>query len=112
MSPARASPGNRRTRSPTDRPRARGGSWRNHAIAAGKHHLLILDEFTYAIKFGMVDEAEVLETLRHKPEALHVLITGRDASPALIELADLVTEMREVKHPLKAGIKAQKGIEF
>jgi len=97
----------------SDRQAARAG-WElaKSLIAAGKHYLIILDEFTYAMKFGMVDEAEVLEVLRRKPEALHVLITGRDASPALTELADLVTEMRAVKHPLKAGIKAQKGIEF
>ena len=81
-------------------------------ITAGTHHLLILDEFTYAIKFGMVEEAEVLATLRDKPESLHILITGRDASPALMEMADLVTEMREVKHPFNTGTKAQKGIEF
>jgi cob(I)alamin adenosyltransferase len=81
-------------------------------IAEGRHHLIVLDEFTYPIKYGMVDETEVLDTLRGKPESLHVLITGRNASPALIEAADLVTEMGEVKHPLKAGIKAQKGIEF
>jgi len=97
----------------SDRQAAREG-WElaRSRIAAGKHHLIILDEFTYALKYGMVDEEEVLAVLRHKPEALHVLITGRDAPPALIELADLVTEMRAVKHPLKAGIKAQKGIEF
>ncbi len=96
-----------------DRQAARGG-WElaKSSIAAGKHHLVILDEFTYAILFGVVDEAEVLDTLRHKPEAVHVLITGRDTSPALIEPANLVTEMRAVKHPLKAGINAQKGIEF
>jgi cob(I)alamin adenosyltransferase len=81
-------------------------------IAEGRHHLIILDEFTYAIKFGMVDETEVIDALQHKPEMLHVLITGRDASPALLEIADLVTEMREVKHPFHHGITAQKGIEF
>ena len=81
-------------------------------IVAGKHHLLILDEFTYALKLGMVDEDEVLATLQAKPQTLHLLITGRDASPALIDLADLVTEMREVKHPFNTGTNAQKGIEF
>ncbi len=81
-------------------------------ITAGVHHLLILDEFTYAIKLGMVDEAEVLDALRHKPADMHILITGRGASPALLELADLVTEMHEVKHPYHAGVKAQKGIEY
>lgn len=81
-------------------------------IAAGKHHLIILDEFTYAMKFGFVEETEVLDILRNRPPSLHILITGRDAAPALLEMADLVTEMCLVKHPFKSGIKAQKGVEF
>lgn len=99
--------------SEADRASARAG-WElaKSIIAAGKHHLVILDEFTYAMKYGMVDETEVLEVLRKKPAAMHVLITGRDASPALIELADLVTEMRMIKHPFADGVPAQKGIEF
>jgi cob(I)alamin adenosyltransferase len=55
---------------------------------------------------------EVLEVLRHRPDSLHVVITGRDAPQALIDFADLVTEMREVKHPLQHGIKAQPGLDF
>jgi cob(I)alamin adenosyltransferase len=81
-------------------------------IAAGRHHLVILDEFTWLLRYGMVNGEEVLEVLRTRPEGLHVLITGRDAPKALIEMADLVTEMREVKHPYRAGVKAQKGIEW
>ena len=57
----------------------------------------------------MVDEAEVLDVLRHKPATLHVLITGRDASPALLEMADLVTEMREVKHPVQQWHESAEG---
>lgn len=81
-------------------------------IVAGRHKLIILDEFTYAVNYGMVDEGESLEVLQNRPEGLHVLITGRDAPKGLVEIADLVTEMNEVKHPYKAGIKAQKGIEW
>ncbi len=81
-------------------------------IQAGKHSLVILDELTYLIKYDMVAEEEILAVLRGKPEAMHVVITGRDASPGLVDFADLVTEMREIKHPYNKGIKAQKGIEF
>ena len=74
----------------------------------------MLDEFTYPMTFGWVDTDEVVSWLRdHKPEMLHLVITGRDAPEALVEFADLVTEMRLVKHPFKEqGIKAQPGIEF
>jgi len=81
-------------------------------IEQGLHHLVILDEFTYAMNFGMVDVDEVVDSLQRKPEKLHVLVTGRDAPPALVDIADLVTEMREMKHPFKSGVQAQKGIEF
>jgi len=96
-----------------DRQAAREG-WRlaKTRIEGGSHHLVILDEFTYPLNYGMVDAQEALDFLRRKPERLHVLITGRNASPALVEIADLVTEMREVKHPYKSGVHAQKGIEF
>lgn len=81
-------------------------------IQEGRHRILILDEFTYALNYGMVDEAEAMETLRNKPRDLHIIVTGRDAPQKLIELADLVTEMGEIKHPFNSGIKAQKGIEW
>jgi cob(I)alamin adenosyltransferase len=81
-------------------------------IVRARHYLIILDEFTYAINYGMVNEEDALETLRTRPEGLHVLVTGRDAPERLLEMADLVTEMREIKHPYNVGIKAQKGIEW
>lgn len=81
-------------------------------IAAGRHHLVILDEFTWLLKYGIVDWEEAARVLQNRPEGLHVLITGRDAPEPLIEAADLVTEMYEVKHPYRAGVKAQKGIEW
>jgi cob(I)alamin adenosyltransferase len=81
-------------------------------ILSGDYDVVILDEMTYCFRFGWLDLAEVLETLRQRPAGQHVVITGRDAPAELIEFADLVTEMREVKHPYQAGVKAQKGIEF
>jgi cob(I)alamin adenosyltransferase len=83
-------------------------------IASGAFDIFLLDEFTYLLHFGWLETAEVLAWFAaHKPPMLHLIITGRDAPKALIEAADLVTEMREVKHPLHTqGIRAQKGIEF
>ena len=96
-----------------DRALAQAGWQRcREAIASGNYDVVILDELTYCFKFGWLDLAEVLDMLRRRPANQHVVITGRDAPPELVELADLVTEMREIKHPYKAGVKAQKGIEF
>ncbi len=83
-------------------------------IASGEYDVFLLDEFTYALTYGWIDTAEVIEWLRqHKPPMLHLIITGRNAPQALIDFADLVTEMREVKHPFRdQGIRAQKGIEY
>jgi cob(I)alamin adenosyltransferase len=81
-------------------------------IARGKHDLVILDELTYLINYGMVDEGEVLKALAGRPSDLHVVVTGRDAPLALTKMADLVTHMASVKHPYDSGVKAQKGIEF
>ncbi|MCG8614721.1 MAG: cob(I)yrinic acid a,c-diamide adenosyltransferase [Desulfobacterales bacterium] len=83
------------------------------AMYSGKYHLVVLDEFTYLLNYGMIDPEEALDVLAGKPEKLHVAVTGRSAPDSLISAADLVTEMRVIKHPYKAqGIKAQKGIEF
>lgn len=81
-------------------------------ILAGADDMVILDEINYAIDYGYVDLPEVLETLRTRPKDVHVVLTGRKAKPELIEAADLATEMVELKHPYKKGIKAQRGIEF
>lgn len=83
-----------------------------HEIQSENWDLIILDEINYALKFGLVPLEAVLNLLANKPSGLHLVFTGRDADPAIIDKADLVTEMREVKHPYKKGIKAQKGIEF
>ena len=81
-------------------------------IKSGEYDLVILDEINYAISYKMLDPEMVTETLKHKPEMVHVILTGRNAHPSIIELADLVTEMREVKHPYQKGILAQRGIEY
>ena len=82
-------------------------------IASGQYDLLILDEFTYPLHYGWLEVNVVIDWLRvHKPAQLHLVITGRYAPGALIEYADLVTEMREIKHPFKEqGIRAQAGID-
>jgi cob(I)alamin adenosyltransferase len=82
-------------------------------IASGEYDLVVLDEFTYALDFGWLDAEEVLAWLdEYKPPELHLVITGRDAVCELIEYADLVTDMGNVKHPFDEGVQAQKGIEF
>ncbi len=82
------------------------------AINSGAWDLVILDEINYAISYKMLDPEVVAETLRAKPEMVHVILTGRNAHPLLVELADTVTEMREVKHAYQKGILAQRGIEY
>lgn len=82
------------------------------AVSRPEHDLVILDEINYAVHYGLVDLKDVLELIRSKPPHLHLVLTGRNAAPEVIELADLVTEMKEIKHPYAAGIPAQKGIEF
>ena len=74
--------------------------------------VVILDELNVVIKHGYLPLDEVLDELRRKREMLHVVVTGRNARDELIDLADLVTEMKLVKHPYRSGIKAQKGVEF
>ncbi|WP_196594071.1 cob(I)yrinic acid a,c-diamide adenosyltransferase [Pectinatus sottacetonis] len=74
--------------------------------------MIILDEINYAVKFNLLKTDDVLKIIKNKPPELHLVLTGRDAAAPVIEKADLVTEMTEIKHPYKKGIKAQKGIEF
>jgi len=81
-------------------------------IAAGEHDVIVLDEFTYPLHYGWIPVEEVIQVLRDRPEMQHIIITGRHAPVALVEFADLVTEMNVVKHPYQSGIKAQPGIEF
>lgn len=82
------------------------------AILSGKWDLIILDEINYAIGYGMLDPAKVVETLQQKPPMVHVILTGRNAHPSIIEVADTVTEMKQVKHAYEKGVLAQRGIEY
>ena len=82
------------------------------AILSGDWDLVVLDEINYAISYGMLSPEIVADVLRRRPEMVHVILTGRNAHPTLVELADTVTEMREVKHAYQKGILAQRGIEF
>ncbi len=81
-------------------------------IADPAYKLVLLDELNIVLRYDYLPLDEVLATLKARPRDLHVIVTGRNARPELIELADLVTEMSLVKHPFRAGVKAQKGIEF
>jgi cob(I)alamin adenosyltransferase len=81
-------------------------------IAAGEHDLVVLDEFTYPLQYLWIDAREAVAAFAARPAHVHVIVTGRAAPDVLVEAADLVTEMREVKHPYQAGIPAQRGIDF
>ena len=81
-------------------------------LAAETYGCYVLDEFTYPMEWGWVDVDDVVTTLRDRPGHQHVIITGRRAHPALVEAADLVTEMTKIKHPMDAGQKGQRGIEW
>ncbi|AIF50562.1 cob(I)yrinic acid a,c-diamide adenosyltransferase [Pelosinus sp. UFO1] len=81
-------------------------------IVSEEWDMIILDEINYAIKFGVLSLESVLEVLEVKPDSLHLVLTGREVRDEIIAKADLVTEMKEIKHPYKKGIKAQRGIEF
>jgi cob(I)alamin adenosyltransferase len=82
------------------------------AILSGAWDMVVLDEINYAIGYGMLDPAKVAETLKARPEMVHVILTGRNAHPSLVEIADTVTEMRQVKHAYEGGVLAQRGIEY
>ncbi len=82
------------------------------AIQSGQWDLVILDEINYAISYGMLDPAKVVAALAKRPEMVHVILTGRNAHPSIVEIADTVTEMRQVKHAYEKGVLAQKGIEY
>jgi len=81
-------------------------------IADPSYRLVLLDELNIVLRYDYLPADEVVETLKAKPDDLHIVVTGRNARPELIEAADLVTEMTLVKHPFRSGVKAQIGIEF
>ena len=84
----------------------------HEAMEKGEHDLLIFDEINVALSLGYLEVGEVVEALKAKPDDMHVILTGRGAPQELIEAADLVTEMKEIKHPFHSGIYAQRGIEY
>ena len=77
-----------------------------------EYQLVVFDEINYAIHYGMLDAARVAADLARRPDDVHVILTGRNAHPTLVDAADLVTEMKEIKHPFQKGILAQKGIDY
>lgn len=81
-------------------------------INAEEHDLYLLDEFTYPINWGWIDIDDVVETFANRPGQQHIIATGRRADPKLMDVADLVTEMAKIKHPMDAGQKGQRGIEW
>jgi len=81
-------------------------------IRSGKYNTIILDEINYAMKLNLITEDEVIELLKMKPFQTNLILTGNHISDKIFDLADLVTEMKEIKHPYKNGIKAKKGIDF
>jgi cob(I)alamin adenosyltransferase len=104
----------RKSGSDDDHAAAAADGWAEIArrLAAQRHDFYVLDEFTYPLKWGWVDVEAVVEALLARPGNQHVVITGRDAPSRLVEVADLVTEMTKVKHPMDTGRKGQKGIEW
>lgn len=90
----------------------RAWSLAREKIDSRAYRLVILDELTYLISYRMLAEEEVVSFLENRPDKVHILVTGRNASKGLIAAADMVTEMAAVKHHYAAGVKAQKGIEF
>jgi cob(I)alamin adenosyltransferase len=81
-------------------------------LAANAHQLYVLDEFTYPLNWGWIDVEDVVVTLRERSGQQHVIITGRNADPRLLDVASLVTEMTKIKHPFDSGQKGQRGIEW
>jgi len=84
----------------------------NEKIQSGKYDIIILDEINYAVNLNLISLEDVLELIKSKPENVDLVLTGNYAKEEVIEAADLVTEMREIKHPFQKGIKAKEGIDF
>ena len=89
-----------------------GWTLAKRVIGEGQHDVIVLDEVLGAVNAGLIPIEDLLETVRTRPPRLHLVLTGRGAPPELIELADLVSEVRPIKHPYEQGIRAQRGIEF
>ena len=81
-------------------------------IGAGAHRLVVLDEVTYPVNWGWIDVDDVVTTITSRPSTVNVVLTGRNAPQAVIDIADTVTEMAEVKHAYRSGIRAMKGVDY
>ena len=112
--PARSSAQVKKSGSDADHAAAAADGWAEIArrLAEQRHDFYVLDEFTYPLKWGWVDVDDVVDTLLARPGRQHVVITGRDAPPRLLEVADLVTEMTKIAHPMDVGRKGQRGLEW
>jgi cob(I)alamin adenosyltransferase len=96
-----------------DRALARDGwALASGLLAAGEHQLVIFDELTYLVNWGWLDTSDVVSAISDRPAHVNVVVTGRDAPPELVDVADTVTEMREVKHAYQQGVRAMRGIDF
>jgi len=84
----------------------------NEKIQSEKYDIIILDEINYAVNLGLISVNDVLKLIKSKPDNLDLVLTGNHVKDEIIEIADLVTEMKEIKHPFQKGIKAKKGIDF
>ena len=84
----------------------------SRVLEEAKHDILILDEVNVAMMYGLISVEDLLDLIAKKPERVELVLTGRGAPEEIIEAADLVTEMGEVKHPFRKGVRARKGIEF
>lgn len=94
--------------------RLAGEAWKTgvEAMYSGNYQLVILDELNYVVHYGMLPISQVMADLAARPESLHVICTGRNAHPDLIEAADMVSEIKEIKHPFHKGVLAQRGIDY
>jgi cob(I)alamin adenosyltransferase len=90
----------------------RAWSFAKRIILSSRYDLIVLDEFTYLVTYDLLDKREVQDVLVNRPQGAHVLITGRDAPESLLQIADMVTDMRAVRHHFSYGVTAQRGIEF
>jgi len=84
----------------------------NEKIQSGNYDIVILDEINYAVNLNLISVNDVLNIIKSKPKEVNLVLTGNHAKDEIIEIADLVTEMKEIKHPFQQGIKAKKGIDF
>ncbi|HYI43840.1 MAG TPA: cob(I)yrinic acid a,c-diamide adenosyltransferase [Actinomycetota bacterium] len=91
-----------------------GEAWRaaRETIAAGKHEMVVLDEITYPMNWGWIATSEVIDTIQTRPDHVNIIATGRDAPEELVEIADTVTGMTNIKHAFDKGVRAKKGIDY